>query len=97
TTVSKEAHIIFKDVDEHRFAGNGGCNNISGTYELKMPNKIAIGNIISTKMACPNMELESQFLKALSEADNYSVTEEVLIMNTASFQPLAKFRAVYMK
>src|SRR5262245_7269288 len=96
STFRKEPHIIFKDED-NRFIGNGGCNNISGTYELGDMNRIKLSQAISTQMACPNMEVESQFLKVLTIADNYNLVGDMLVLNKARMAPLARFKVVYMK
>ena len=96
STYQKEPHIIFKD-DGNRFIGNGGCNNISGSYELKNPNRVSISQAISTQMACPHMDIETQFLKALQAADSYTIVADMLVLNKARMAPLARFKTVYMK
>jgi copper homeostasis protein (lipoprotein) len=96
STFPKEPHIIFKEKD-NRLIGNGGCNNISGTYELKPNNRITISNAITTRMACQNVDLESQFLTVLQTADNYNIMGDTLVLNKARMAPLARFMAVYLK
>lgn len=96
STFRKEPHIIFKNA-ENRFNGHGGCNGFSGTYELRSGNRISISNAISTQMACPNLEIETQFLKALQTADNFNVVGDELVLNKARMAPLARFKTVYMK
>ena len=93
-----EPHIILKDGAEHRFIGNGSCNNISGVYELGEYNRIKFSRGISTLMACPNMEIESGLLKALESADNYTLSDDgKLSLNRARMAPLARFEVVYLK
>jgi len=49
-------------------------------------------------MAClNNMEIESQFLKVLTMADNYNIVGDLLVLNKARMAPLARFKTVYMK
>lgn len=96
STFRKEPHIIFKNADQ-RFNGHGGCNGFSGTYELRSGNRISISNAVSTQMACPNMDIETQFLKALQAADNFNVAGAQLVLNKARMAPLARFKTVYMK
>jgi len=68
---------------------------MAGTYELKEDNRILLTGIISTKMACMNnMELESQFLNALDQADNYTLTGDTLILNKERMAPLARFKRI---
>lgn len=95
STFRKEPHIIFKD--SNRLTGNGGCNNISGEHKIEGFNTVSISKMISTKMACPNMDLEQEFLDALQDADNFNVVGDMLVINKARMAPLARFKAVYLK
>jgi heat shock protein HslJ len=47
-------------------------------------------------MACDDMTIESEFMKAISEADNYFVDEQNLVLNKAKMAPLARFEVVYL-
>ena len=96
STFFKEPHIILKDGGS-RVTGNGGCNNISGEYQLENMNRISFSKMISTKMACPRMELEGEFLEMLQKVDNFNVTGDMLILNKARMAPLARFKVVYLK
>jgi len=95
TTFKKEPHVIFND--SNRLTGNGGCNSISGEHKIEGFNSISISKMISTKMACPNMDLEQEFLDALQNADNFNVVGDMLVLNKARMAPLARFKTVYMK
>jgi copper homeostasis protein (lipoprotein) len=92
----REAHIIFKGKD-NRVIGNGGCNSFSGSYTLGSNDRISLSKMISTLMACPQMDTESGFLKVLQMADNYFVSGDTLILNKARMTPLARFQAIYFK
>jgi heat shock protein HslJ len=50
-----------------KLAGNAGCNNFFGGYEVAADGSIAIGPLGSTRMACPEPEMtqEMQFLDML--------------------------------
>lgn len=96
STFVKEPHIIFKEIN-NRIVGNGGCNNISGEYKVESLNRIMLSKMILTRMACPRMELEEEFLEALQRADNFNVVGDMLTLNKARMAPLARFKAVYMK
>ena len=58
------------DIDEGKLHGNTGCNIINGSLEINMeaPNSISIQAITQTKMACPDLNYETQLLVALEEA-----------------------------
>ena len=94
--MQQEAHLILHS-SEHRITGNGACNNFSGSYELGKENRISFSKIISTRMACPDMEVEDQFMTAMESADSFSLSKDTLSMYSAEMVPLARFVAVYFK
>lgn len=94
TDQNKEAHFILK-AEDSRLVGNGGCNTFGGSYELAEGNKIMFSNIVSTKMACPDVKYESDFLGVFEQSDNYSIKEGILTFNKAKMAALAKFEVVY--
>jgi heat shock protein HslJ len=96
SSFTKEPHIILKEKD-NKVIGNGGCNNISGTYKLGNMNRIYFSQMISTQMACPNMTTESEFLRILNMVDNFTIAGDMLVLNKARMAPLARFKTVYMK
>ncbi|MBX0334517.1 copper resistance protein NlpE N-terminal domain-containing protein [Pontibacter sp. HSC-14F20] len=66
------------DLAEGRVSGRAGCNRITGRLE-PISDRINFGPIAATRMACLDMDLESQFLRVLSDAElRYSVSEESL-------------------
>src|SRR4051812_2065789 len=65
----RDAYIEFTPSTK-RFAGNAGCNQISGTYTLDK-RKLDFGDVISTKMSCPDISFETTFLSELSGVDRY--------------------------
>lgn len=92
----REAHMILKKQD-NRLNAFGGCNTLSGVYEIKEGNRIRFSNVISTMMACNDMTTEDEFKKVLEMADNYSIKGDSLSLNKARMAPLARFVAVYLK
>jgi heat shock protein HslJ len=90
-SIENSKGFIQFNMESGRFAGNNTCNNFFGQYELTEGNRIKFGNAGSTMMACPDMELQDRFMKALEMADNYTVAENVLSLNKARMAPLAKF------
>jgi heat shock protein HslJ len=93
SSTGRTPHIRFNEA-EGRFSGNGGCNGISGAYELKGMNRISFLRVIRTQMACPALDIENEFLKVLETADNFNVSDTSLILNRARMAPLARLRAV---
>ena len=59
--------------EENRFAGVGACNRLMGKYETTDKGALRIGPIASTMMACPGMEQEDAFTKALEATTHYDM------------------------
>ena len=76
---------------DNRVTGNGGCNSFTGSYTLSEGNRISFSALVSTMMACMNMETETQFYKVLETVDNYTIKDNILSLNKARMAPLAKF------
>ena len=91
----KQPYLILRPEEENKIYGNAGCNRFFGTFELKEGNQIVFSQLGATKMYCPNMETETQFLKILNTADNYSLNGETMTLNKAKMAPLAKFEVAY--
>lgn len=89
----KEPYILLKE-DGHRLVGNGGCNGLGATYELKEPQRLAFTQIVSTMMACPNLATEQTMFKALEMTDSYTLNGNDLVLNRARMAPLARFKAL---
>nr|WP_315031151.1 META domain-containing protein [uncultured Chryseobacterium sp.] len=80
------------EMDGKRYQGHAGCNGLGGTFEIKPEMmRIKFNQGMSTMMACEDLDIESQFTKALLSADNYSVNGNTLTLNKARMAPLAKF------
>jgi len=74
----RDAYINFEP-DEKRFAGNGGCNQINGTYSLDKK-EIHFGEVMSTKMSCEDIQFENTFLSTLNIIDNYEQRGDELLL-----------------
>lgn len=60
---NRNAHLQF-DVDEGVFFGNGGCNNINGSFE-HTETTVTFGTVAATLMECENLKDESKFITKL--------------------------------
>ncbi|MEY2903184.1 MAG: hypothetical protein RLY89_2290 [Bacteroidota bacterium] len=86
---TREMHMILKQ-EGLKINGNAGCNSFFGSFELKADNGISFGKMGSTMMACKDMQLESQFLEALTKANTYSIIGNQLTISKDN-AVLAKF------
>jgi heat shock protein HslJ len=75
---SKNAHLIFETAAK-RYRGFGGCNEINGTYIISS-GKIKFVAQSGKLAGCPDVPFETTFLSALTDADKYSVTGNVMIL-----------------
>ena len=67
------------NVESNKITGNAGCNNYFGELSLDATaGNFIVKNVGSTRMSCDNMEVESQFLRMLNEADKYVVSGNTL-------------------
>ena len=78
SNTNKDANLQF-NYKEMRISGNGGCNNISGTFTATKT-KLLFGPVLSTKMACPDMKFEDNFLQVLAQVNRYEITATELLL-----------------
>jgi copper homeostasis protein (lipoprotein) len=86
----KKGSIEF-NMETGMFAGNNTCNKFFGQYELLEGGRIKFEQAGSTRMACPDREIETAIMEVLQKADNYNVVDGVLSLNNAKMAPLARF------
>ncbi|MGL5920358.1 MAG: META domain-containing protein [Bacteroidales bacterium] len=68
-TPNEEAPYLKLDFNDARMAGKSGCNNMFGAIQLSdsLASSIRFPQVATTMMACPDMKLETEFLKALDQ------------------------------
>jgi heat shock protein HslJ len=66
------------NIEEKRVHGNAGCNIINGGFSQEEGNAASLkfSQMISTMMACPDMDVETQVLKALNEVASFEKNED---------------------
>jgi copper homeostasis protein (lipoprotein) len=91
---SQDPYIQFL---EERVVGSGGCNRISGTFQTHNTNGLTFGAIVSTRMACPEMQLEFLVHKAMEQVTSYNLKENHLLLSDADGNVIMQFEADYLK
>ena len=76
---------------EHRVNGRGGCNRFFGNYEMES-SRLKFSPMGATRMACPDLQTETEFFQMLDGVDGYSIKD-----NKLSFLSKNKVVAVFKK
>ena len=88
----KAPYLVFEK-DAARVQGFAGCNSFFGGVSFGTAGRIRFAEMGSTMMACPGMEAEGAFLKALASVESYDTDGQVLKLHRAGMAPLAVFVA----
>jgi heat shock protein HslJ len=63
--------------NENDVKGFSGCNNFFGKYTLS-GSSLTFSNLGSTRMMCPDMEKETEFMRMLERVTSYSLSDRIL-------------------
>ncbi len=64
----------------NQISGHGGCNNFFGNYSQSDNGGISFFNIASTKMACPALQIEQDFIQNLSRVVQSEIGSDGLLL-----------------
>jgi heat shock protein HslJ len=88
----QEPHLIL-DPETGRASGSGGCNRLTGSYEVKGVS-LTFGAIAGTMMACPaGMDTEQAFYKALGAVRTWKIDGQRLELFDQTGGMVARFEA----
>ena len=90
-TAEEDALTLEFDAADTLVAGRTNCNRFFGRYEVK-GDRLHLGEMGMTRMACPDMQYEDLFSKMLGEADRFAIDGSELTLYDDR-KPLAVFRA----
>lgn len=80
TDNNSEVYLQFNEA-EKKVSGRGGCNRFFGNYEMD-GDKLKFSPLGATRMACPDLQLETEFFKALETVDTYSIKDGLLSLKS---------------
>ncbi len=73
----EELPSLVIDIQEQRLSGFAGCNRMFGTIILDdTPYGISFDQIATTRMACPDMDTERDFVAALNRVKGFYLIDE---------------------
>ena len=87
----REAYIALNSA-ETRVVGYAGCNRISSTYQLNAA-QLSFGEVIATRMFCPDMPTETALMDALKSTAGWRISGSQLELFDANKKSLASFEA----
>ena len=82
----REPWIVLESISK-RVTGSGGCNRISGRYQAGS-GTLRFSPMISSQMACPAMDMEAAFLRALNGTRRYRIRGRILELMDGDGKPL---------
>ena len=89
----KAAFLAFTPGQVVRVSGTTGCNNLTGTAEIKSGNGLHFSPMATTKMFCAETATQEQtILAALAQVTNFSVTNGTLVLLKGT-TPVASLKA----
>lgn len=90
-SVAGKVHIMLSE-DGTRLSGSDGCNRITGNYTLSNGTQLAFSQIASTRMACQTVGWNAaEFNEMLETTNNFTVSDNKLMLNVNKRAPLAVF------
>ncbi len=89
----KEAPNMEIDVNTNRFSGFSGCNRMTGGLFFEK-DVLRFTQVAGTKMACPGMDKESEFLKNLQASTTYSISNNRLYLSNGNRENLLVFKKI---
>ncbi len=81
------------NVNTNRFSGFSGCNRMTGSLFFEN-GLLRFTQIAGTRMACPSMEKESEFLTALQAGTTYKIENNRLYLSNPNEANLLVFKKI---
>lgn len=83
----KSNQLIVIDVARNHLSGNAGCNRMNGSIEYSAARKniIKFPQVATTRMACPELKGEQEFLEALNKVVRFEAEGVAKPVNTVAF------------
>lgn len=90
----KKAYFLKLNSKDGKFTAFAGCNSIAGSYAMPSSDTLAFTQTIMTRMACPDMALETNFAAMLEKVTKYKLDKDTLILFDENKKVLAQFEAL---
>lgn len=87
----REAYIALNSADGS-VVGHAGCNRISTTYKQSGA-QLSFGEVIATRMFCPDMPIETALLDAMKVTAGWRISGSQLELLNGQQKTVARFEA----
>lgn len=87
----REAYIVLNSADGS-VVGHAGCNRLSTNYK-QTGAQLSFGDVITTRMFCPDMPTEIALLEAMKVTAGWRITGSQLELLNGQQTPVARFEA----
>lgn len=87
----REAYIALNSADGS-VVGHAGCNRLSTNYK-QTGAQLSFGDVITTRMFCPDMPTEIALLEAMKVTAGWRITGSQLELLNGQQTPVARFEA----
>lgn len=82
-------------VDEKKVLGKGSCNRFFGNIDILTETELVFSDALgTTKMACPEMNIEDAFFKALTNSKTYTIEKNSLYLFDKNKEKVLKFMKI---
>lgn len=85
--------FLFTFDAEGRFAGKGACNRMMGGYTTTEKGEMKFSGVASTRMMCPDVDLEGELGQILDRTTHYEIDGDMLLL-LSNGEMQAVFQAV---
>lgn len=82
------------NIAKNKLMGKGFCNRIMGSIKKITDTELEFGDILSTRMACPEMGKEAKYTEALNNTKFYTIENNRLSLFGADNNELVVFRKI---
>ncbi|MCI5718769.1 MAG: META domain-containing protein [Alistipes sp.] len=72
--------FVFTFNAEGRFAGKGACNRMMGGYTTTDKGEMKFSGVASTRMMCPDVDLEGELGQILDKTTHYEIDGDMLML-----------------
>lgn len=78
------------DLSNNKVSGNSGCNTYNGGFSVN-DDQLVVGKVMLTRMSCPDMFYENEYIKALSDTSTIAELNDKVLKISKNGTPILEF------